>query len=56
MNLVQNMVDAIMGDGAFQVADLDINIQALLVVFLALFAYLALRSMARFFLSLGSKF
>ena len=56
MNLLQNIVNAVMGENAFQVAELDINIQMVCVIFMICFVYLALRSMARFFLQLGNKF
>lgn len=56
MNILQDIINAIMGDSAFIVADLDINVQALLCLFLIVFAYMALRSVSRFFLNLGNKF
>lgn len=56
MNILQNCVDAVMGQDAFQVADLDIHVQVVLVVFMICFAYMALRSVCRFFLNLGNKF
>lgn len=56
MNILQNVVNAVMGENAFQVTDLDINIQMICVMIMIGFVYLALRSMARYFLSLGNKF
>lgn len=56
MNLLQDIVNAVMGENAFQVVDLDINIQMICVLFMIGFVYLALRSMTRFFLQLGNKF
>lgn len=56
MNLLQDIVNAVMGESAFDVATLDPNVQMVCVVFLIVFAYMALRSVARFFLNLGNKF
>lgn len=56
MNLLQDIVNAVMGENAFDVATLDPNVQIVCVIFLVVFAYMALRSMARFFLNLGNRF
>lgn len=56
MNLLQNVIDAMLGEGAFQFSECDPNIQLLAVIFMFVFVYLALRSMARFFFNLGNRF
>ena len=56
MNILQDIINAVMGADAFQISEVDPNIQLLAVLFMICFVYLALRSMARFFLNLGNKF
>lgn len=52
MNLLQQVIDAVLGSDVLSVADLDPDILFMGCLFLAAFAYLALRSLARFCSSL----
>lgn len=57
MNLLQDIIDAVNGVGVLDVsADVDKNIVFVASLFLLYFSYLALRSVLRFFMNLGSKF
>lgn len=51
-NLLQNIVDAVLGSDVLSVSDVDPTVLYLSCLFLAYFAYIALRSLARFFLNI----
>lgn len=56
INILQDIVNAVMGPDAFLVSELDPNVLMLSVIFMVVFSYMALRSLARFFFNLGNKF
>lgn len=56
MNLIQMIIDAVLGEGVLSVAEVTPDLLFLGVLFIAIFVYLALRSLSHFFLGLTRKF
>lgn len=56
MNLIQSILDVVLGEGVLSVADIDPDLLFLGCLFMGAFAYLALRSLSRWFLTLNNKF
>lgn len=51
-NLLQNIVDAVLGAGVLDVSTVDPTVLFLSCMFLVYFAYTILRSMSRFFMNI----
>lgn len=56
INVIQGIVNMVLGEGVLDVAAVDPNLLLLAVFVMFFFVYLALRSCVRFFLNLGNRF
>ena len=51
-NLLQNIVDAVLGVGVLDVSSVDSTVLFLSALFMMYFVYIALRSLIRFFINI----